>query len=129
MDEIDRKINAAIESYPLAPLPAGFTRRVMQRIRPAHPAFRLSALDWLLPGFLGVFGMGSVAAVLLTIPLLDPLWLPRLKLVYQAVLLRMALLPDLRLLVMYAATLAASGLLAGLVLAAAAPIGRWVKAG
>ena len=129
MDESDALINAAIESYPLAQLPEGFTRRLMKRIHPPRPRFRLSALDFLLPGFLGIFGLGSVAAVLLTLPLLDPLWVPRLKLAYQMLLLRLALLPDMQPLLLYAGVLAALGILAGLALAALTPIRTWVRAG
>jgi hypothetical protein len=92
MDESERLIDAAINSYPLASLPPGFTQRLMKRINPSKPALRLSMLDWLLPGFFSLFGLGSVAAVWLTVPLLDPLWVPRIKLTYQIVMLRLALI-------------------------------------
>lgn len=128
MDETDRRIDLAIEKYPLAPLPAGFTRRLMSRIRPRRPSFRLSLLDILLPGFFGLFGMGTVAAIVLTLPLLDPLWLPRLKLAYQVLLVRLALLPDWLPYFLPSMIILGLGLVAGIVLAAWLPTRSWVRA-
>jgi len=93
MDEIDRRIDLAIQTYPFAPLPKDFTRKLMLRIGSEQTSFKLSLLDFLLPGFFGLFGMGTIAAIMLTVPLLDPLWLPRLKLTFQVILDRLVLLP------------------------------------
>lgn len=128
MDEHDRIIDAAVRSYPFAPLPAGFTRRLMKRIRPQRPAFRLALLDWLLPGFFGLFGVSTVAAILLTLPLLDPLWLPRLRLAYQVLLARMAVMPDLISILLPLTALVGMGLLVGLVITALIPVRSWVRA-
>lgn len=121
MDEIDGQLDLAIKTYPLAPLPAGFTRRLMTRIQLKQPSFRLNLLDLLLPGFFGIFGAGTVAAILLTVPMLDPLWLPRLRLAYQIFLVRLALMPDFMPYLMPIIVMAGIGLLAGILLAALIP--------
>lgn len=131
MDKHDRLIDEMVNGYPLAPLPGGFTRRLMRHIHAEKPVFRLSLLDWLLPAFFGLFGVSSVAALWLTLPVLDPLWLPRLKLHYQLLLARMALLPDWRsVLLPLIALIALLGvtLIASLALAAPLPSRGWVKA-
>jgi hypothetical protein len=129
MDEIDRRIDFAIQNYPLVPLPQGFNRRLMKRVRLGQPVFRLTYLDLLLPGFLGLFGMGTVAAILLTVPMLDPLWLPRLKLAYQVFLGRLALLPDWQPYVLPLMVILGMGLLVGVVLAALLPVRSWERSG
>jgi hypothetical protein len=128
MDDTDRQIDLALHTYPLAPLPHGFTRRLMQHIEQRQPVFRLTLLDILLPGFLGLFGMGTVAAVLLTVPLLDPLWLPRLRLAYQLLLVRLTFLPDWQPYVLLVMAIFASAGLAGAMLLAVLPLRSWVRA-
>ena len=128
MDEIDRRIDLAIQNYPVTPLPYGFNRRLMKRIHRSQPVFRLTPLDLLLPGFLGLFGMGTVAAIMLTVPMLDPLWLPRLRLDYQVFLVRLALLHDWQPYILPLIVILGMGLLVGVVLAALLPIRSWVRA-
>ena len=128
MDEIDRRIDFAIQAYPLTPLPDGFTRRLMRRIPLRQPSFRLTLLDILLPGFFGLFGMGTVAAIALTVPMLDPLWLPRLKLAYQVLLVRLALLPDWLPYLLPLMAITGMVVLVGLVLAALLPLRSWARA-
>jgi hypothetical protein len=128
MDESDRQIDLALKSYPLAPLPQGFTLRLMKHIKQRQPAFGLTLLDFLLPGFFGLFGMGTVAAVLLTLPLLDPLWLPKLRLAYQVLLVRLAYLPDWLPYFLIVMAISATAGLAGAMLLAMLPLRSWVQA-
>jgi hypothetical protein len=56
----DSILDAAIESYPPAPLPSGFVNRVMAQVRQqpqaiVPPRFRLQFLDVALPAFLALF--------------------------------------------------------------------------
>lgn len=122
MDDIDRKIDFGLQTYPLAPLPRGYTRRLMNRINQSQPRFGLTLMDWLLPGFFGLFGMGTLAAILLTIPLLDPLWLPKLRLQYQILLVRLAFLPDWLPYLLPIMVILGTLTLAGVVLAALLPL-------
>ena len=94
MPDMDYLIDDALSGYPLEPLPPGFIARVMSRIRP-RPKFRLHYLDIILPAFTGVFGILIVSVTLLTLPLFDPLFWPRLELYWKAFLLRLAALPPL----------------------------------
>ena len=128
MDEYARMIDEAMNSYPLAPLPAGFTRRLMGHIQPARPVFRLSLLDWLLPAFFGLFGMSSVAAIWWTLSLLDPLWLPRLRLTCQLFLARAAVYPAWQSFAISLIVLLGLELLAGFAVAALVPWRNWVNA-
>ena len=87
MDELDPRIDAALESYPLAPLPPGFVRRTidtlmnqsMSQIAPAQVRFQLEFTDIAIPSFLALFLLAIAGITLFTLNFLDPLWLPRLQ--------------------------------------------------
>ena len=76
MDEMlteERRIDEAIESYPLAPLPPGFTQQVMAQVQHTPQldvTFRLQFIDLALPAFITAF----VTAVSLTILWLTGYW-------------------------------------------------------
>lgn len=63
MDEMvsaeEQLLDQALTTLPLAPLPAGFTARVMAQIEQPAPIapvrFRLDFLDWAVPTFTAVF--------------------------------------------------------------------------
>ena len=77
--EADPRLDRALDTYPLAPLPAGFVRRTVQRL-PAHgPRFRLDFLDVVLPVFLSVFIFSLGFAGLWLGRLLPPHWLQNLQ--------------------------------------------------
>ena len=57
MDEYDSIIDAALDSYPLDPVPSGFTRQVMSQIVTRPAPFRLDFLDLALPVFFTFFFM------------------------------------------------------------------------
>lgn len=128
MDDTDRQIDLAFQTYPLAPLPQGFTRRLMKRINQRQPVFGLTLLDLLLPGFFGLFGMGIVLAILLSVPLLDPLLLPKLRLAYQVLLVRLAFMPDWLPYFLLVMAITATAGLAGAMLLAVLPLRSWVRA-
>ena len=75
MDEIteEARLDEAINSYPLALLPPGFSQRVMaevSRTSQFEARFRLQFIDLVLPAFMTVFG----TAVLLTTLWLSGHW-------------------------------------------------------
>jgi hypothetical protein len=58
----DSCLDAAIETYPLAPLPSGFVNRVMAQVKQqpqaiVRPRFRLQFLDVALPAFMALFAL------------------------------------------------------------------------
>lgn len=80
MNELDPLIDAALESYPKAPLPPRFVRRTMAAIRAAHrPRFRLEFLDLALPGFLALFAATLVGLALWLAAAFNPLWVLELQ--------------------------------------------------
>jgi hypothetical protein len=89
-------IEAALETYPVAPTPEGFSKRVMLQVRQleaerrrslgAAPRFRLEFLDLALPVFFAFFGMLVIALPLGALALVDPLWLLRAQLGVQIVM-------------------------------------------
>ncbi len=80
----DPRIDAALDSYPPAPLPPGFSRRLMARIvsdrAAAPPVFRLNFLDFIIPACLALTLTLVFSASLYARTLLDPLLLARLRL-------------------------------------------------
>ena len=73
----DSRIDAAMDSYELATLPNGFTRKTMKRITTAEveqPAFRLHFIDVALP----LFALAFVTAMMLVgsyvLSSLKPMW-------------------------------------------------------
>jgi hypothetical protein len=72
MTELDPLIDAALESYPLTPLPRRFVRRTMAVIR---PRFRLEFLDLALPGFFILFAATLAGVAFWLVNALNPVWL------------------------------------------------------
>ena len=72
MNKLELQIDAALESYPQAPLPARFLQRTMQRIR---PRFRLEFLDLALPDFITLFLTTLIGLGFWVVSSLNPLWL------------------------------------------------------
>ncbi|MEZ4514592.1 MAG: hypothetical protein R3C62_22195 [Chloroflexota bacterium] len=74
MNELhDDLLTQALESYPQAPLPPGFMRRVMAQIEPAPlPRFRLQFVDLAVPAF------ASLLLVTLILLAAQTDWLPLL---------------------------------------------------
>jgi hypothetical protein len=98
MNETDRLIDAALDSYPLAPLPPRFVRRTMAAIRAGSPAFprpkfRLEFLDVALPVFFGFFGVTILGLGLWFVNAINPLWLLQLEIRTQWYLQNLNLLP------------------------------------
>jgi hypothetical protein len=89
--DVDRLLDAALASYPLRPLPAGFVERTMARATAgARP--RPQALDLALPLLVPVLAVLAVLGLYALPARLDPLWLPRLRLLWQGVELELAAL-------------------------------------
>ena len=84
MDGNDPRIEAALASYPVSPLPPGFTRRVMVEVGKQEFRFRLDFLDFALPAFFGLFCFISLLAVAWLLSILDPLWFVRLQLAVRS---------------------------------------------
>jgi hypothetical protein len=75
---LDSLIDAAFDSYPLAPLPPRFTRRTMAHIFP-RPRFRLEFLDLALPVFTTIFFISMTGLGVWLINFLNPFWLLELQ--------------------------------------------------
>jgi hypothetical protein len=95
MDPLDPKVDSFLAELPLAPLPAGFTRRVMKALpsRQAHPLpkFRLEFLDLAIPTFTALFASLVFAILAVFAISRGPLEFLRLGLEIQPLLWR---LPD-----------------------------------
>jgi hypothetical protein len=80
MNENDPLIDAALDSYPLAPLPPRFIGRTMAGIQAgSRLRFRLDFLDLALPVFFGIFGVTIIGLALWLVNALNPLWLLELQ--------------------------------------------------
>ncbi len=73
--EMDPRLDRALDTVPLAPLPSGFVRRTVQRLPAPRPRFRLDFLDVALSAFLLVFAASLALAGFWLANLVDPLWL------------------------------------------------------
>jgi hypothetical protein len=93
MDEQDAWIDQALASYPLAPLPAGFTRRVRREVARYETGFHLDFLDFALPAFFGSFSLISSVALFLILNSLDPHWWVRFLLFLRSLQLDLARVP------------------------------------
>jgi len=93
MHDPEKLIDAALDSYPVYPVPPGFTNRVMAQIVAKPVRFRLEFLDFILPAFFALFAGAGFAAILAIMILPDPLWLLRLQLELQPLLWQ---LPEIR---------------------------------
>jgi hypothetical protein len=89
--DVDRLLDAALASYPLRPLPAGFVERTMARATAGTGArLRPQALDLALPLLVPLLAALAVLGLYALPARLDPLWLPRLRLLWQGVELELA---------------------------------------
>ena len=80
---IDTQIDAALDSYPVQPLPPGFIRRTMTQIRPrVQVRFRVHFLDLALPAFFVIFLLVMVLVLLQIMVAFDPLLPIRLQTAY-----------------------------------------------
>jgi len=79
----DPCVDEALDSMPLAPLPEGFTSRVMAKTERPQVRFRLTFLDLALPAFFTFFATIIVGAAVWIYTTLDPLWMPRFILFLQ----------------------------------------------
>jgi hypothetical protein len=93
MRELDPRIDAALDTYPMASLPPGFTSRVMSHIQAPRPAFRLTYLDFALPVFVALFASSILGAALWGILLFDPLLWARLQKIIQVCINQAPALP------------------------------------
>lgn len=91
----DLRLDEALDSMPLAPLPEGFSRRVMAKIERPQVRFRLTFLDLALPAFFTLFTTIIVGAAVWIYTTLDPLWMPRFILFLQINWLEIRTFPDL----------------------------------
>jgi hypothetical protein len=92
-------VQAALQNYPLEPLPPGFTRRVMGQLPArsprAAPHFRLDFLDLVLPAFIAGCASTVLALGLWLLVRADPLWLAELQLQVAIIQFRLAAVPSL----------------------------------
>jgi len=71
--QIEITLDAALDSYPLAPVPAGLVRRALAQIQPRPVVkFRLDFLDFAVPSFLVIFILLTFGVILWTINYLYP---------------------------------------------------------
>jgi hypothetical protein len=70
---LDAIVEAALNAYPLAPAPSGFSARVMAQLRPPKPIFHLEFIDLALPAFFALFSAGILAVTLYLLFGLDKL--------------------------------------------------------
>lgn len=70
----DHRLDEALDRVPLAPLPEGFTRRVMRRIDRPQLRFRFTFLDLALPAFFTFFSTIIVGVSIWVYTTLDPFW-------------------------------------------------------
>jgi hypothetical protein len=73
-NELDPRIDAALDSYPVVPLPSGFVRRTMAQVTPTKVRFRLDFLDLVIPAFFTIFALLALAMLLWTLNHLNPFW-------------------------------------------------------
>lgn len=81
----DQLVDAFLNDIPLSPVPAGFTRRLMERIENEQkvPNFHLEFTDFAVPLFLALFTTLIFSAVLVVFVLVPPFWRLRLELQLQ----------------------------------------------
>ena len=89
----DPRLDDALDSLPLAPLPRGFSHRVLAKIEHPQVRFRLTFLDLALPVFFTLFAAIIVGAAVWISTTMDPLWLPRFILFLQLTWLEIKTIP------------------------------------
>lgn len=97
--DADHVLDAAIDSYPLAPVPSGLVRRTLARIQPRPvPRFRLEFLDIAVPLFIVLFGILTIWAAFWTLNYISPYWMlewiPRLAYFRQWMAFELMRLPN-----------------------------------
>lgn len=76
MFDSDLRIDAALESYPLAPVPPGLVRRTLARLEPRPKIrYRLEFLDLAVPVFFVLFLFLTVWAIFWTLNVVSPYWM------------------------------------------------------
>lgn len=85
---LDAQLDAALDSYPLAPVPPGLMRRTLAKLPPRpRPRFRLEFVDLAVPMFLVIFALLTGWTLLWTLNFLSPHWMlelaPRLAFARQ----------------------------------------------
>jgi hypothetical protein len=83
MDDNELRVEAALGSYPVFPLPPGFTHRVMAEIRASEARFRLEFLDFALPTFLWLFFSISLISLAWMLNTLEPQWFVHVQLLFR----------------------------------------------
>jgi hypothetical protein len=71
MHETDARLDAALNTYPIEPLPHGFSRRVMATINRKRVTYKLDFMDLALPLFLATFASITLVTFLLGVMMLD----------------------------------------------------------
>ena len=94
----DSRLDEALDSMPLVPLPEGFASRVIAKIERPQVRFRLTFLDLALPVFFTLFAAIIVGAAVWVYTTMDPLWPPRFILFLQLTWLEIRTFPYLSLL-------------------------------
>lgn len=81
----DQLVDTFLNDIPLSPVPAGFTRRLMERIENEQkvPNFHLEFTDFAVPVFLALFTTLIFSAVLVVFVLIPPFWRLRLEMQLQ----------------------------------------------
>jgi len=80
MNDSESLIDAALDSYPMAPLPRRFVRRTMAGIRAgSRLRFRLEFLDVALPAFFVLFTGTLTGLGFWLLNALNPLWLLEIR--------------------------------------------------
>lgn len=72
----DSIVDAALNTYPLAPVPSGLVRRTLARLQPRPVVrFRLEFLDFVVPLFFVSFALLTLWAVFWTLNYVSPYWM------------------------------------------------------
>ncbi len=93
-DDPERLIDAALDAYPLAPIPPGFTARVMAEVRKPAVAFRLEFIDFAIPAFIALFSAVLLAAGMWAVLSIDRLTMLNLELQGKILLAHLAVMPE-----------------------------------
>ncbi len=98
MFDLDPHIDAALESYPLAPVPPGLVRRTLARLEPRPQIrYRLEFLDLAVPVFVVLFLLLTIWAIFWTLNVVSPFWMlewgTHLEIARQRVLFEIMHLP------------------------------------
>lgn len=84
-NELDPRIDAALDSYPVFPLPEDFVHRTMAQVTPTMVRFRLDFLDLVIPAFIAIFALLAFAMLIWTLNHLNPFWVLELGATLQLV--------------------------------------------